>query len=174
MVESAAVVRLAEQLIAEHLPSGDWSFAFDSAKRRAGACDYSRRRITVSRYLAAKTDEADLRQVLLHEIAHALAGHAAAHGPRWRSVAQGLGYTGERLHHGPIADERAPWVGTCVAGHVHYRFRRPASPLSCGLCARGFSRAALITWQRREQAARSAVPSTTAQSTTATSFQNAT
>jgi len=164
MVESAVVVRLAEQLIAEHLPGGAWSFAFDSAKRRAGACDYGRRRITVSRYLAAKTDEDDVRQVLLHEIAHALAGHAAAHGPKWRSIARGLGYTGERLHSGPIADERAPWVGSCAAGHVHYRFRRPTSPLSCGLCARGFSRAALITWERREAA----------QSTTATSFQKAT
>jgi predicted SprT family Zn-dependent metalloprotease len=164
MVDSAVVVRLAEELLAQHLPGGVWSFAFDSAKRRAGACDYSRRRITVSRYLAAKADEDDVRQILLHEIAHALAGHAAAHGARWRTVARGLGYTGERLHTGPIADERAPWVGTCTAGHVHYRFRRPTSPLSCGLCARRFSRAALITWQRRAAA----------QSTTATSFQNAT
>jgi predicted SprT family Zn-dependent metalloprotease len=165
MVDSAVVVRLAEELIALHTPGRAWTFAFDSAKRRAGACHYSSRRITVSRYLAAKMDETELRQVLLHEIAHALAGHAAAHGPQWRAVAKGLGYTGKRLHDGPIADERAPWIGTCVAGHVHYRFRRPTSPLSCGLCARGFSRAALITWQRRGEAA---------QSTTETSFQNAT
>jgi predicted SprT family Zn-dependent metalloprotease len=163
MVDSAVVVRLADELLAEHLPGKGWTFAFDSAKRRAGACDYSRHRITVSRYLAAKADEEDVRQILLHEIAHALAGHAAAHGPRWRTVARGLGYTGERLHTGPIADERAPWIGSCAAGHVHYRFKRPTSPLSCGLCARGFSRAALITWERRGAA----------QSTTATSFQNA-
>ncbi len=160
------VVRLAEELIALHLPGRGWSFAFDTAKRRAGACDYTRRRITVSRYLAAMWDEEDVRQTLLHEIAHALAGHKAAHGPRWRAVAQGIGYTGDRLHHGPIAEERAAWVGTCSGGHVHYRFRRPQSALSCGLCARGFSRAALITWQRRAEAA--------AQSTTETSFQNAT
>jgi predicted SprT family Zn-dependent metalloprotease len=164
MVDSAVVVRLAEELLGRHLPEGAWTFAFDSAKRRAGACDYTRRRITVSRYLAAKWDEEEVRQTLLHEIAHALAGHAAAHGPKWRSVARGLGYTGKRLHDGPIADERAAWVGTCAAGHVHYRFRRPQSALSCGLCARGFSRAALITWQRR----------VAAQSTTETSFQNAT
>jgi predicted SprT family Zn-dependent metalloprotease len=164
MVESAVVARVAQELLAEHLPGGSWTFAFDSAKRRAGACDYSRRRITVSRYLAEKTDEDDVRQILLHEIAHALAGHAAAHGPRWRAVARDLGYTGERLHNGPIAHERAPWVGTCAAGHVHYRFRRPTGPLSCGLCARRFSRAALITWRPRAEA----------QSTTETSFQNAT
>lgn len=164
MVDSAVVVRLAEALLGEHLPGSGWTFAFDTAKRRAGACDFARKRITVSRYLAAVWDEEDLRQTLLHEIAHALAGHTAAHGPRWRTVAQGLGYTGDRLHHGPIAEERAAWVGTCAGGHVHYRFRRPQSPLSCGLCARGFSRAALITWQRRAAA----------QSTTETSFQKAT
>src|SRR5919202_5260627 len=106
MVERAVVVRLAEALLAEHLPGGAWTFAFDTAKRRAGACDYTRRRITVSRYLAEKWDEEEVRQTLLHEIAHALAGHAAAHGPRWRTVAQGIGYTGDRLHNGPIAEER--------------------------------------------------------------------
>src|SRR5919202_2449234 len=98
MVERAVVVRLAEELLGRHLPDGAWTFAFDTAKRRAGACDYTRRRITVSRYLAAKTDEDEVRQTLLHEIAHALAGHAAAHGPSWRTTAQRLGYTGPRLH----------------------------------------------------------------------------
>lgn len=163
MVDSRVVERLAEELLAEHLPGEGWTFAFDSAKRRAGACDYGRRRITVSRYLTAKTDQDEVRQILLHEIAHALAGHAAAHGPRWRAAGRRIGYTGERLHAGPIADERAAWVGTCTAGHVHYRFRRPTGPLSCGVCGPRFSRAALITWQSRAD-----------QSTTETSFQNAT
>ena len=164
MVDSAGETRLAEELLAEHLPGGGWTFAFDHAKRRAGACDYTRRRITVSRYLTAKTDEDDVRQILLHEIAHALAGHAAAHGPRWRAAGRRIGYTGERLHSGPIAHERAAWFGTCPAGHQHYRFRRPAGQLSCGVCGPRFSRAALITWQSRAAA----------QSTTETSFQNAT
>jgi predicted SprT family Zn-dependent metalloprotease len=168
MVDAEVAVALAEQLIAEHLPGRGWRFGFDNAKRRAGACDYARRRITVSRHLAAGSDEEGVRQVLLHEIAHAVAGHAAAHGPRWRVVAERIGYTGSRLHAGPIADEHAPWVGTCPTGHTHYRFRKPTAPLSCGVCGRRFSPAALITWERRTPRAAAAY------SVTRTSFQKAT
>lgn len=157
--------RLAESLLRAHLADG-WSFAFDRAVRRAGACDYERRRITLSRYLVDRAESEEVRQVLLHEIAHAQAGHRAAHGPRWRAAATRLGYTGERLHDRPIAEERAPWVGTCPAGHEHHRFRRPSRPASCARCSPRFSRAALISWRRRE-----AGPG---QSTTRTSFQNAT
>ncbi|BDI23931.1 hypothetical protein L3i23_27070 [Herbiconiux sp. L3-i23] len=139
----------ADALIALHLDPR-WSFGFDNAKRRAGQCDYNARRITVSRYLAAKYTDDEIHQVLLHEVAHAMAGHRAGHGPRWISTARSIGYEGERLHDGEGASELAPWVGQCPAGHVHHRYRRPTAPLSCRLCGRGFSEARLITWTRRE------------------------
>mgnify|MGYP002383302567 CR=1 FL=1 len=84
-----------------------WSFGFDHAKRRAGQCDYTKKRITVSRYLAARFDDDEIHQVLLHEVAHALAGHAAAHGPAWKRVARDLGYVGGTTHHGETAVELA-------------------------------------------------------------------
>lgn len=154
---------MAEALLQEHLPAS-WGFAFDRAVRRAGACDYERRRITVSRHLVERAAVDEVRQVLLHEIAHAQAGHRAAHGPRWRAAAERLGYTGGRLHEEPIAEDRATWTGTCPAGHEHHRFRRPTRPSSCARCSPRFSRSALITWRRRDPG----------QSTTRTSFQNAT
>ena len=91
-----------------------------------------------------------MRQVLLHEVAHALAGHRAAHGPRWRATAARIGYTGSRLHEHPIAEDRATWLGRCPAGHEHRRFRRPTRETSCGLCSRRFTRASLITWHRAD------------------------
>ena len=145
---------IANRLIATHLPGTGWRFAFDAAKRRAGACDYGRKRITVSRYLLEGADEQEVTQVLLHEIAHALAGHGAAHGPRWRAIAARIGYTGSRLHGRAIAEHRATWVGACPAGHEHFRFRRPTTTLSCGRCSRTFSRTALITWRQRAPAER--------------------
>ena len=75
------VRRVAEALLSTHLDAS-WSFAFDNAKRRAGACDYTRKRITVSRYLAARYDDETNRQTLLHEVAHALAGAEARSGGR--------------------------------------------------------------------------------------------
>jgi len=153
MADLARVRVWAEALIRTHLDpihgAGTWTFGFDRAKRRAGLCNYTEHRITVSRYLAAAFDDDDAHQILLHEVAHALAGSEAGHGERWRRIAQELGYVGGRTHNGDVSRELAPWVGVCPAGHEHARFRRPSRPMSCAKCARSFSRAHLITWQRR-------------------------
>lgn len=141
-------VRAAE-LLDRHLPDGSWAFGFDNAKTRAGQCDFARRRITVSRHLAARSTPEDVDQVLLHEIAHALSGPRAGHGPAWRRTARSLGYTGSRLHDGPIASELAPWVGHCPAGHEHFRYRTPTRPLACARCSRRFDERNVIAWVRR-------------------------
>jgi SprT protein len=149
MAELTRVRDRAHALLGRHLDS-TWTFGFDAAKKRAGLCDYSAKRISVSRYLAARWSDDEVDQVLLHEIAHALAGHRAGHGARWLSVARRLGYTGARLHDGETASELAPWTGRCPNGHVHYRFRAPTAPLSCRLCGPGFSPTRAISWTRRE------------------------
>ena len=138
----------AESCIAELL-SGGWTFAFDRARRRAGACDYTRRRLTVSVFAVRVATPPQLRQIVLHEVAHALAGPAAGHGPAWLSVARSIGYAGGRTTDFDMGEHFAPWVGTCPAGHVHYRFRAPRGPRSCGVCASGFDRRYLLTWRRR-------------------------
>ncbi|GAB3618085.1 hypothetical protein GCM10027416_26420 [Okibacterium endophyticum] len=140
----------ADALISLHLDAAVWTFGFDNAKRRAGLCNFSDKRITVSRYLAARYADDEIHQVLLHEVAHAMAGPRAGHGPKWRAVATGLGYVGSRLHDGESADELAPWVGTCPSGHTIYRHRRPTRPSSCAVCSRRFDPRFEITWTKRE------------------------
>lgn len=149
MAELARVTTWASALIALHLDHS-WTFAFDSAKRRAGLCNYTHKRISVSRYLAAKYDDDEIHQVLLHEVAHAIAGSAAGHGPRWTKVARDLGYEGSRLHDGAIATELAPWVGTCPGGHEHFRYRKPVRALACGKCTNRFDARYAISWTQRE------------------------
>jgi predicted SprT family Zn-dependent metalloprotease len=143
------VRKWADALIALHLDPAEWSFGFDNAKTRAGLCSYTKKRITVSRHLAARYEDDEIHQILLHEVAHALAGVKAGHGPRWKAVAAGLGYTGKRLHDGEIATELAPWLGECPAGHVHYRYRKPAGAMSCGRCAKRFDARNVIRWTSR-------------------------
>ena len=138
-----------EALIRMHLDES-WTFGFDNAKRRAGQCDYRTKRISVSRYLAARFDDDEIHQVLLHEIAHALAGHEAGHGAGWKRVARELGYVGGTTHHGETATELAPWVGRCPAGHVTYRHRRPSRATSCAKCSRSYDPRFQFEWTRRE------------------------
>ncbi|MFE6995748.1 SprT-like domain-containing protein [Microbacterium sp. NPDC057659] len=139
----------AEALIDLHLDPS-WSFDFDHAKRRAGACHYTTSTITVSRYLAARFEDDEIHQVLLHEVAHALAGPAAAHGRDWKRIADDLGYVGGTTHHGETATELAPWVGRCPSGHLVYRHRRPARAISCAKCSRTYDPRFAFAWTHRE------------------------
>lgn len=149
MADLAKVRVWAQALISLHLDES-WSFGFDNAKKRAGLCNYTLKRITVSRYLAARYDDDEIHQILLHEVAHAMAGSRAGHGPVWKRTADEIGYVGSRLHNGKIADELAPWVGTCPSGHMLYRYRRPTRRASCGECSRSFNPAFEIVWRQRE------------------------
>jgi predicted SprT family Zn-dependent metalloprotease len=140
----------AHALITLHLDATQWSFGFDNAKTRAGLCNYTSKRISVSRYLAGRYEDDEIHQVLLHEVAHAIAGSRAGHGAKWKAVATDLGYDGKRLHDGAIANELAPWVGTCPAGHLHYRYRTPTRTLACGRCSKRFDPGCTITWKQRK------------------------
>ena len=149
------VQAMAEGLMREHLIVDDahpehWRFAFDSAKRRAGLCSYTDRRISISKYLVTIHSLDESRQVMLHEIAHALSGKAAGHGKQWLQTAKSIGYRAERFSGKEIAEQTAPWVGHCPNGHEHFRYRKPRGDSSCGVCARGFNRANLIRWRQRE------------------------
>ena len=121
MADLDRVRRWADALIALHLDPTVWTFGFDHARTRAGLCDYQAKRITVSRHLAARYEDDEIHQVLLHEVAHAVAGSRAGHGLKWKAIAKDLGYEGKRLHDGAIADELAPWVGQCPQGHMRLR-----------------------------------------------------
>lgn len=103
----------------------------------------------MSRHLAGDWDDDEVHQILLHEVAHAIAGSRAGHGPVWRKTADELGYVGKRTHDGPVAVDRARWLGRCPAGHEHHRFRKPSRPLSCAKCAKRFDPAHLIAWTRQ-------------------------
>ena len=150
MADTSTTRDIANELIATHLDPREWSFAFDRAKMRAGLCDFKRKRISVSRYLTARYTDDQVRQILLHEIAHALAGSRAGHGPKWKDIARSIGYDGKRTHEGSLAADLAPIVGYCPDGHEFFRFKVATKPLSCGRCARGFNRNHLITWHRRD------------------------
>jgi len=148
MAELARVRVWAEALIRMHLDT-EWTFAFDHAKTRAGLCNFTSKRISVSRHIALRSDDDEVHQTLLHEVAHAIAGAGAGHGPAWKKVADELGYVGGRTHDGPVPTELAPWVGTCPNGHVSYRYRRPTRAMSCGRCSRRFDPSLRIDWVRR-------------------------
>jgi RimJ/RimL family protein N-acetyltransferase/predicted SprT family Zn-dependent metalloprotease len=142
---------IAERKMAEHIDLENWQFGFDSARRRAGLCNYTTKTISISRYLVDIHTIDESMQVVLHEVAHAMCGKREGHNKKWLATAKSIGYRAERFTGTEIAEETASWIGSCKNGHKHYRYRQPARPLACGLCGRGFSRANLIVWQHRDE-----------------------
>ena len=126
----------------------DWTFVFDRAVRRAGKCSYSTRTISLSSPLTRLHDEDEVRETILHEIAHALTpgeGHSAV----WRRMAVRIGSTGERCVDAEAPKVPGAWLGTCPAGHTTERHRAPQRVLSCLKCSRTFSWDAVFTWTHR-------------------------
>jgi len=142
--------RLARQLMAEWLDpntDGHWSFGFDRAKKRFGVCIHSpRRRIQLSAYLVNLNDDARVRDTILHEIAHAKAGHRAGHGRVWKLWAIKVGAPPRRCYDDTnTTSPAARWHVICGAcGEiVSRRHRRSRASLSrryhnrCGVRSMG-------------------------------------
>ncbi len=143
-MELAHARALAGELFAEHGLT-DWTFAFDRAKRRAGVCRSHSRTISLSTALTLLHEEDEVRETLLHEIAHALVGPQHGHDEVWRATAMRIGSTGRRCVDASAPTVEGAWQGTCSAGHVVSRHRRPERVLLCTRC-RGASQTRVFSW----------------------------
>lgn len=137
--------QLAQQLLREHGLS-DWRVVFDRAKTRAGVCRFRERTIGLSWPLTQLHSPAEVRDTILHEVAHALVGPAHKHDAVWRATAARLGCSARACMPADAPRVAAPWVGTCPAGHSIERHRRPVRPASCPRCSRVFDRDHLFRW----------------------------
>lgn len=123
-----------------------WRLEFSKAKTRSGECRHDRRTLVLSAPMVTVMSPSEVTETVLHEIAHALVGPEHGHDDVWRLTAQRIGATGRVTLHTSAAPAH-DWVGTCPQGHRAERHRRPAHPMSCGECARGFEVSSLVTWQ---------------------------
>jgi len=119
-----ATRKLALQLMRAH-GLDDWTFGFNRRKRSLGLCYYQRKRIELSVHFVVANDAAEVRDTLLHEIAHAMAGQAAGHGPRWKAICEKIGARPQRLDVHAVMP-RGKWHATCPGcGKRFTRHRRP-------------------------------------------------
>jgi predicted SprT family Zn-dependent metalloprotease len=147
-MELEAAFEMAEGLVRTHGLAG-WQVEFDTAKRRAGVCRFSDRVIGLSAPLTRLHSEDEVRDTILHEIAHALVGPTHGHDAVWRRTAVAIGCSGKRC-----LDTESPrviggWIGICSAGHTKDRYRRPERVLSCSQCSPTFSLDHVFDWTYR-------------------------
>ncbi|WP_240917889.1 SprT family zinc-dependent metalloprotease [Phycicoccus sp. HDW14] len=92
-MEVQQALAMGRRLLREHGLDG-WSIVADRAKTRAGVCRFGRRQIGISAPLTALHSEDEVRDTLLHEIAHALVGPEHGHDEVWRATAVRIGCSG--------------------------------------------------------------------------------
>lgn len=102
--------KLAGELMAQH-GLAQWSFQFDDASRRAGSCNYETKVLSLAREFALIAPSSEVRNTILHEIAHALVGPKHNHDHVWRDKARAIGCTGERCHDVKFAPPR--YIKSC-------------------------------------------------------------
>lgn len=141
-MELTEAKRLAEELLSEwNLP--EWSFEFDSAKARFGQCRYGDQTISLSVHLVQINEEARVRRTILHEIAHALAGPGAGHGPKWRAQCRVVGIDPKaRWDYEDTTAPDAPYRRECAdkCGNGAPAYRRSKRVVWCGSCYRKLGR----------------------------------
>ena len=107
-MNTTAAYYLAIELMEKHgLTETGWTFKWSRGKKQFGACatKFNRRtktfvykEIRLSAPLTELNSEEQVTDTILHEIAHAIAGTAAGHGPEWRRVARAIGAKAERCY----------------------------------------------------------------------------
>ena len=141
---------MGQTLLAEHgLDAAGWRVVFDGAKRRAGVCRFGPQEISLSAPITRLHDEAEVRDTILHEIAHALVGPRHGHDATWRRAARQIGCSGLRCTPADAPRVEPPWLGVCAAGHTTGRHRRPERVMTCAACSRRFDLTHLVTWTYR-------------------------
>ena len=140
------VAALARTLMHHHGLRG-WTFKFDNAKTRFGRCCHSTRTISLSKHWAEARSVELSRITILHEIAHALVGPGAGHGPVWVAKARELGIAGDRCSSAGGARLERAAQGVCPAGHRTEAHKLPRRVKSCSRCCPGaFNPSFIFTW----------------------------
>lgn len=139
------VTQLALALMSEHnLDWPAWGFRISRHKLLLGRCEYNR--FNGGMILFSKNflhlPDAEIRDTLLHEIAHALAGPYAKHGPAWKRKCVEIGAKPNEFADLKKEDKTSfKWTGVCVNGHTTSRhaLTEKGKRMACGKCCRAFN-----------------------------------
>jgi hypothetical protein len=147
-VTSHETIQFANLLLTQSgLKDLGWKFRINSNRSRLGVCRFRTRYIEISQYHLT-SPATEIRNTILHEIAHALVGPQHGHGPVWKAKAREIGCTGERC--GKM-DAPSRYVGVCPKCNIEVKRNRlteglrAATHVSCGASR---ARGEFIKWTK--------------------------
>ncbi len=130
--ENRALARCRDLLRQHGLDAVGWVASLDESRARAGACNFTKKMISLSRLYVRVADPAELDDTILHEIAHALVGPQHHHDAVWRAKARAIGCSGDRCHTLKFSPPR--WIAACAAGCFTRPVQRRRRNVVCRRC----------------------------------------
>jgi len=130
----------------------DWGFKFDRSVRRFGLCSYRRKTIYLSKKLTLLNDMNIVKNVILHEIAHALVNSHNGHNEIWEHKALSIGCDAQRCYDpSKVIRPKKKYRGKCpVCDNIVLSHKRTV--ISCGMCWRqSFNKQFLIKWELNKE-----------------------
>ena len=118
----------------------EWKFEFDYAVNRFGCCKISKKLITLSKALVELNDESQVRDTILHEIAHALVGKGHGHDFAWKAKAQQIGCAPSRCYTSDVIQPKAKYQTECPNCHRMHTANRKRRKIACGRCCKEFNK----------------------------------
>lgn len=104
---------------------GHWILQLDRAKRRAGSCIYSKLTITLSHFYIQNNTPEEIKDTILHEIAHALTPHQK-HNYIWRAKCIQIGAKPLRCYNSNVVMPKGNWRAKCLScGKEFHKHRKP-------------------------------------------------
>lgn len=117
-----------------------YSFKWDNAKRRFGLCNWKKKIISLSQPLTLLNSEEQVKNTILHEIAHALT--ETGHNKRFYKMCSKLGTTPKRCYSKdvktPKIKHKFTYIYECPTCHKEI-IRNRKTRVSCGSCCDKFN-----------------------------------
>lgn len=95
-----------------------WSVSMNDHDNHLGECDFDNKSLNFSRTLLSGVNNLQRIDTILHEIAHAVAGPAAEHGPGWKKIAKKLGAVPQAKAH-LHGSKEYPYIWQIICPNEH-------------------------------------------------------
>jgi predicted SprT family Zn-dependent metalloprotease len=131
-----------------------WKFSLNSGKRLLGKCNYIKKTISLSKHFIPVATPEEIKEITLHEIAHASVGPGHGHGPVWRSMCVRIGAKPERCASFETCKNiPARYTGTCPTCGGSFRAYRRLKSMDRRFCKKKVCKASgrPVIWQTSNQ-----------------------
>lgn len=138
-MEKDLAEKLALDLIRQHNLI-EYNFQWTEGKRIFGYCNYNKKIIGLSLPLTELNSEEEVKDTILHEIAHALAGKGTGHGNKWKEMCLKIGAKPERCwDKNNVKEPEGKYIVSCsTCGYVRQAHRKKKK-VACGKCCRTYN-----------------------------------